>query len=91
VREEGGREGGVGAFSWRWHVPVPFAWIGVREGGRERRQERRTRLGVTEEVGADALLGRVLGLELGAPVRGPTDTKGGGLALHVVAVAGGGD
>ncbi len=50
-----------------------------------------SRLGVAEEVGADSLLGGVLGLELGAPVGGAADAEGAGLAGHVVAVAGAGD
>mmetsp|Transcript_42874 Transcript_42874/g.130419 ORF Transcript_42874/g.130419 Transcript_42874/m.130419 type:complete len:611 (+) Transcript_42874:1500-3332(+) len=48
-------------------------------------------LGVAEEVGADALLGRIVGLELGAPVGGAADAEGASVAGHVVAVAGGGD
>mmetsp|Transcript_13722 Transcript_13722/g.41783 ORF Transcript_13722/g.41783 Transcript_13722/m.41783 type:complete len:206 (-) Transcript_13722:208-825(-) len=46
-----------------------------------------TRLRVAEVVGADALLGRVLGLELRAPVGGATHAEGGGGAGHVVTVA----
>merc|ERR1719384_359807 len=46
---------------------------------------------VAEEVGADALLGRVVGLELGAPVGGAADAQRAGGTRHVVAVTGGGD
>jgi len=38
-------------------------------------------LGVAKEVGADALLGGVVGLELGAPVSGAANAEGGGLAV----------
>merc|ERR1719324_1288142 len=48
-------------------------------------------LGVAEEVGADALLGRVVRLQLGAPVGGPAHAQGGRLPVELVAVAGGGD
>lgn len=47
--------------------------------------------GVAKEVGADSLLGRVLGLELGAPVGGTTNAKRSGLSGHVVSVSGRGD
>ena len=50
-----------------------------------------TRLGVAKEVGADALLGRVVRLELGAPVGGTANAEGSGLAGHVVSVTGGRD
>jgi len=50
-----------------------------------------TGLGVTQEVGADSLLGGVIGLELGAPVGGTTDTEGSGLSGHIITVTGGGD
>lgn len=43
--------------------------------------------GITEEVGAKALLGWVVSLELWAPVGGTADTEGGSLAVKVVAVA----
>mmetsp|Transcript_31995 Transcript_31995/g.68160 ORF Transcript_31995/g.68160 Transcript_31995/m.68160 type:complete len:339 (-) Transcript_31995:106-1122(-) len=50
-----------------------------------------TGLGVAEEVGADALLGGIVGLELGAPVGGATDTEGTGGASHVITITAGGD
>lgn len=43
-----------------------------------------TRLGVAEVVGAHALLGGVVGLELRAPVGGAAHAEGGGLAGLVV-------
>ena len=48
-------------------------------------------LGVAQEVGADALLGGVVRLELGAPVGGAAHAERGGGAGHVVAVARRGD
>lgn len=50
-----------------------------------------TRLGVAEVVGADTLLGRVLSLELRAPVDSAANTEGSSGALHVITVTGGGD
>mmetsp|Transcript_65147 Transcript_65147/g.174687 ORF Transcript_65147/g.174687 Transcript_65147/m.174687 type:complete len:250 (-) Transcript_65147:409-1158(-) len=50
-----------------------------------------TGFGVAQKVGADSLLGRIVGLEVGAPVGRPTHAKGTRLAGHVVSVAGGGD
>jgi len=50
-----------------------------------------TGLGVAQEVGADSLLGGIVGLEFGAPVGGTTDTEGSGLSGHVITVTGGGD
>mmetsp|Transcript_8162 Transcript_8162/g.18080 ORF Transcript_8162/g.18080 Transcript_8162/m.18080 type:complete len:391 (-) Transcript_8162:65-1237(-) len=47
--------------------------------------------GVAQEVGADSLLGWVVGLEFWAPVGGTTNAKGSGLSGHVVSVTGGGD
>ena len=47
--------------------------------------------GVAKEVRADALLGRIVGLEFGAPVRGATDAETAGLARHIIAVTRGGD
>ena len=49
------------------------------------------RLGVTEEVGADTLLGWVLSLELRAPVGGTTDAQRSSLTSHVVSVSRRGD
>ena len=43
-------------------------------------------LSVTEEVGADTLLGRVVSTKLRAPVGGPADAEGAGVAGHVVTV-----
>eukprot|EP00964_Phaeocystis_antarctica_P033215 scaffold18857_cov46-Phaeocystis_antarctica.AAC.1 len=48
-------------------------------------------LAVAQEVGADALLGGVVGLELRAPVGGAADAERGGGAGHVVTVPRGGD
>jgi hypothetical protein len=50
-----------------------------------------TGLGVTQEVGADSLLGWIVGLELRAPVGGTTDTEGSSLSGHIITVTGGGD
>jgi hypothetical protein len=50
-----------------------------------------TGLGVTQEVGADTLLGRIVGLELGAPVGSPSDAERSSLSGHVVSVPRGGD
>ena len=50
-----------------------------------------TRLGVAQEVGADSLLGGIVGLKLGAPVGGATNAKGSGLSGHVITVTTGGD
>jgi len=47
--------------------------------------------GVTQEVGADTLLGGVLGLKFRAPVGGTTNAEGSGLTGHVITVTGGGD
>lgn len=46
---------------------------------------------VAEEVGADSLLGGILGLEFGTPVGGAADAETSRLSGHVIAVAGGGD
>ena len=50
-----------------------------------------TRLGVAQKVGADSLLGGVLGLEVGAPVGGTTDAKGSSLSGHIISISGRGD
>ena len=50
-----------------------------------------TGVGITQEVGADSLLGGIVGLELGAPVGGTTDAEGSGLTGHIITVTGGGD
>ena len=50
-----------------------------------------TGLGVTQEVGADSLLGGVLGLKLGTPVGGTTDAEGSSASGHIITVTGGGD
>ena len=50
-----------------------------------------TRDGVAKEVGADSLLGWVIGLEFGAPVGSTTNTKGSGLSGHIISVTRGGD
>ena len=50
-----------------------------------------SRGGVANEVRADSLLGGIVGLELGAPVRGATDAERSGLAGHVISVPRGGD
>jgi len=50
-----------------------------------------TGLGVAKEVGADTLLGRIVGLELRAPVGGTTDAQGSSLSGHVITVSRRGD
>jgi hypothetical protein len=50
-----------------------------------------TRRGVTEEVGADTLLGRIVSLEFRAPVSGTTDAQGSGLTSHIITISRGGD
>jgi len=47
-----------------------------------------TRLGVAKEVGADTLLGRIIGLEFRAPVGGTADAEGTSLSRHVVTISG---
>ena len=48
-----------------------------------------TRLGVTEEVRADTLLGRIFGLKFRAPVGGATDAKTSSLSSHVITITAG--
>ena len=50
-----------------------------------------TGLSVAKEVGADTLLGRIVGLELRAPVGGTTHTERTSLSRHVITITGGGD
>jgi hypothetical protein len=50
-----------------------------------------TRLGVAKEVRADTLLGRIVSLELRAPVGGTTDTEGSSLPGHVITITRRGD
>mmetsp|Transcript_13273 Transcript_13273/g.30373 ORF Transcript_13273/g.30373 Transcript_13273/m.30373 type:complete len:342 (+) Transcript_13273:116-1141(+) len=54
---------------------------------RSRERHLRARLAVAEEVGADALLRRVLLVHLRAPVRRAANAKAGRLAVEVVSVA----
>mmetsp|Transcript_12511 Transcript_12511/g.35687 ORF Transcript_12511/g.35687 Transcript_12511/m.35687 type:complete len:361 (-) Transcript_12511:20-1102(-) len=59
--------------------------------GRSGHGDLSSRCSIAKEVGADSLLGGVLGSELGAPVGGAADAQGGSLAVKAVSVPRGGD
>jgi hypothetical protein len=47
--------------------------------------------GVAQKVGADTLLGRIIGLELGAPLGGSPDTERSSFPGRIISVTGRGD
>ena len=73
----------VGGRVFLWHKHDLSSWSGHLDFV--------TRFGITEEVGADTLLRRIVSLELRAPVCGTANAKGSGLSGHVVSVTRGGD
>mmetsp|Transcript_21230 Transcript_21230/g.59076 ORF Transcript_21230/g.59076 Transcript_21230/m.59076 type:complete len:372 (-) Transcript_21230:1819-2934(-) len=76
----GGDHDVVGGWVLLWHKHDLSGWAG--------HLHLVTWLGVAQEVGADALLGWIVGLELWAPVGGATDAQGSGLSGHVITVTG---